>query len=398
MRVLFGCLAILLGFVSISLAARYGYKGADTLVDGLISAVVFGAIALCAFLFDAAAVRLWFLGHRIGSAIVGLIAAAALIVTFTNSLGAIAGRADTTLAQRTRIVDARADDRREQARLEKALADLGRFTPTDEEAVKAAKRAADTATANRTVECDKRGPNCRARELDEQSAASHLAAVTAAKSTTDRARQLEAEIRTVRARLSAGESIGAPNPLGNALALLFGHAASVLTAWQQAIVAAVFELCLVGVMVIYELLGHGTPARVAVGATSADASESRPAMPIATLPTPMTKELRPLRGTRRKTRSNAKKDFASVKSFIRDQVFPADGNRVEMKALMHDYRVWCTQKGVAPIGLNEFLDEIENVCSRLGFEIEVGDDQRVYCVGVKLGIAMSEFELATGPH
>ena len=90
MRVLFGCLAVLLGAVSIALAARYGYKGADTVVDGLISAVVFGLIALCAFLFDAAAVRLWFMGHRLGSAAVGLIAGAALVVTFTNSLGAIA--------------------------------------------------------------------------------------------------------------------------------------------------------------------------------------------------------------------------------------------------------------------------------------------------------------------
>jgi hypothetical protein len=33
MRGLFGGLAVLLGAVSISLAARYGYKGADTVVD-----------------------------------------------------------------------------------------------------------------------------------------------------------------------------------------------------------------------------------------------------------------------------------------------------------------------------------------------------------------------------
>ena len=42
MRVLFGCVAVLL---VISLATRYGYKGADTVVGGVISAVVFGAIA-----------------------------------------------------------------------------------------------------------------------------------------------------------------------------------------------------------------------------------------------------------------------------------------------------------------------------------------------------------------
>src|SRR5262249_2403370 len=92
MRGLFGCLAVLLGAVRVSLAARYGCKGTDTTVDGLISAVVFGAIALCAFIFDAAAVRLWFMGHRIGAYVIGAIAAAAIVVTITNSLGGIAGR------------------------------------------------------------------------------------------------------------------------------------------------------------------------------------------------------------------------------------------------------------------------------------------------------------------
>jgi hypothetical protein len=87
MRLLFGWLAVFLGAVSIALAARYGYKGADTIIDGVISAVVFGAIALCAFIFDAAAVRLWFMRHHVGAIVIGVIAAAALVVTFTNSLG-----------------------------------------------------------------------------------------------------------------------------------------------------------------------------------------------------------------------------------------------------------------------------------------------------------------------
>ena len=85
MRVLFGCLAVFLGAVSIALAARYGYKGADTVIDGVISAVVFGAIALCAFIFDAAAVRLWFMRHRLGAVVIGVIAAAALVVTWVVS-------------------------------------------------------------------------------------------------------------------------------------------------------------------------------------------------------------------------------------------------------------------------------------------------------------------------
>jgi hypothetical protein len=53
-----------------------------------------------------------------------------------------------------------------------------------------------------------------------------------------------------------GAASAARQPAGAALAMMIGAGAAALTAWQQAIVAAVFELCLVGVMVIYELLGH----------------------------------------------------------------------------------------------------------------------------------------------
>ena len=56
---------------------------------------------------------------------IGVIAALAFIVTFTNSLGGIASRADKVEAQRSRILDMRNDDRRELDRLERELADLG---------------------------------------------------------------------------------------------------------------------------------------------------------------------------------------------------------------------------------------------------------------------------------
>ena len=73
-------------------------------------------------------------------------------------------------------------------------------------AVEASRRAADTATANKVAECGdgsprQRGPNCRQRELDEQAAATILANTTAAKSATDRAAKLEADIAAIRAKL-----------------------------------------------------------------------------------------------------------------------------------------------------------------------------------------------------
>jgi hypothetical protein len=113
MRTLFGALAVLLGLASICLTAT------DTVIGGVISAVVFGSIALCALLFDAAAVRLWFMKHHVGSGLIGFIAAAALVVTFSNLLGSIVSRTDAVLAQRQGVAESRADSRRELRALRK---------------------------------------------------------------------------------------------------------------------------------------------------------------------------------------------------------------------------------------------------------------------------------------
>jgi hypothetical protein len=59
-----------------------------------------------------------------------------------------------------------------------------------------------------------------------------------------------------------------------------------------------------------------------------------------------------------------------------------------MKALMQAYRAWCSRKGLVLMDLNRFLDEIEKLFRRLGIAIQVGDDQRVYCLNVKLGAAV----------
>ena len=266
MRLLFGCLAVVLGVASISLAARYGYKGADTEIDGVISAVVFGTIALCAFLFDAAAVRLWFQRHRVGAVIIGFIAALALIVTFTNSLGAIAGRADITQAERERTKTLGKGDERHLERLVRERAAM-QFTTADQATVDAAREAATAAERIRERECGngdpkQRGSNCRLRESEEQAKRDALTAALADRAATERAASLDRDIAKLRTRLEKALPVNNPNPLGAALEQILGQAAAALTAWQQAIVAAVFELCLVGVMVIYELLGYAPKQRI----------------------------------------------------------------------------------------------------------------------------------------
>ena len=382
MKFLFGCLAVVLGVVSISLAARYGYKGADTTIDGLISAVVFGSIALCAFVFDAAAVRLWFMRHHAGAVVIGVIAAAALVVTFTNSLGAIAARGDTTQAERRKAkTDSAADlaDLKRIARERDAMV----FTPATAEVVQAARDAVRSAEEIRQRECGagaprQRGPNCRQRESEEQAKRDALAAVLANKALTDRAVKLDQDAETVRAKLGKAPPVEKANPLGETLELLLGAAAAALTAWQQAVVAAVFELCLVGVMVIYELLGQAAGGLVTnpKNANPDDRQPDRKATPAQAL-------AKPSPSPPGRSRPKSAPALASVKAFIGERVAPADGERVEMKALVQEYRAWCADKGSGAVDLESFLEEVEKVCRKVGIEI-VNDAQRVFCLNVKI--------------
>jgi len=373
-------LAVVLGAVSIALAARYGYKGADTIIDGVISAVVFGAIALCAFIFDAAAVRLWFMRHHFGAIVIGVIAAAALVVTFTNSLGAIAARGDTTQAERRKAkTDTAADlaDLKRIARERDAMA----FMPTTPEAVQAAREAVKSAEEIRQRECGngdprQRGPSCRQRESEEQTKRDTLAVLLANQGLTDRAASLDRDASAVRTRLSKASPVENPNPLGATLELILGAAATGLTAWQQAIVAGVFELCLVGVMVIYELLGQ--PAGRQMGQPNAKddplVQELAPERKPAIVATPHATS---------RSRNKAGSGVAGVKNFIAERVCPAEGERIEMKALLREYRSWCASRGTQPVPLDRFLEAVEDVCRKVGIDI-ANDSERVFCLNVKI--------------
>jgi hypothetical protein len=157
-----------------------------------------------------------------------------------------------------------------------------RLTSRHKSDVTAAQDAVAAAERIRAAECGngdakQRGPNCRARESEEQTKRTALAAAVASKTATDKAAKLETQAEAIRARLDRAPPVANPNPLGAALEQIVGGAAAFLTAWQQAVVAAVFELCLVGVMVIYELLGQRKAAtsfgRPATEATSTPAHE-----------------------------------------------------------------------------------------------------------------------------
>jgi hypothetical protein len=162
--------------------------------------------------------------------------------------------------------------------------------------------------------------------------------------------------------------------------LLLGAAAAALTAWLQAVVAGVFELCLVGVMVIYELLGQAAGGRATDQEKTGPDDRQPDREPIQTQAV-----VKPFASSRWSKPAPA---LASVKAFIGERMSPADGERVEMKALVKEYRAWCAGRGSGAVDLESFLEEVERVCRKVGIEI-VNDAQRVFCLNVRIEAADS---------
>lgn len=72
------------------------------------------------------------------------------------------------------------------------------------------------------------------------------------------------------------------------------------------------------------------------------------------------------------------KVYGSVKKFAAACISPADGERLEVRALLTRYQSWCKEGGMPAADLDRFLDEIERL-----YAIEP-DGAKVYCLNVRL--------------
>jgi len=391
MRSLLAVLACGIGVVSILLTGRYGYKQADLEVDRWIAAIMFGSISLCAFFFDAVAVKLWFRGARRVATFIGIIAALAFVVTFSNSLGGIVSRADVVQAQRQDSLTGREDRRRELKRLERAIEDLGKFTPTDEAAVAAARRAADAATTAKERECGngepkQRGRFCRDKEDAERTATEALAKTTAAKAATDTSRRYEGQIAAIKAMAPAGEVIGSANSLGATLARILGSTADTLTAGPEAVIALVFELCLVGLMV-----GHTTLGEVAREKANPQETKNQngaddtatidveiEAKPAAVMPARLPAAPRPIL-----IAANTERPAGSIPKLLTAALEPAAGERVEMADVYRRYRMDCAAEEKRPLSPDQFVDPLARFCKVAGIRTKT-TGAKVYLMNVRL--------------
>jgi hypothetical protein len=372
MRAALGIFGVVAGIIVVALVGRYAFITSDTATDGAIAAFFFGAIAIGGIAGPAAAVHL-FRGAKGWAKLWGILALGlalvALAVNLTNSLGAIAGRADKTLAERAKAADSRKDDRAEFARLLRQREAMPAFTPATAETVQAARDAVASAETIRARECAngdprQRGINCRARETDEQAKRDALAVVLANKAATDRAAKLDSDAAAIRARLEKAQPVASVNPLADTLGRILSLPADTAATAQQVAMVVVVELLIAFALIAWELLAPTPEGSSGQRADTDDGTaDARPAQAIAQQPV----------------------EFGDVRKFMLACLPRAQDGAVMLRAVYTRYQRWCDEQAppVAPLEAAEFGTQFKAACERVKLRSERRGDQ-IYCLGVKL--------------
>ena len=380
------------GVLVTAIAARYGFRTSDNDFDGAIWAFTYGAVTLGGLFGHALGVRAWRHSRLVG-ALVFAGSAFALIISLSNSIGAMAGRGNEQQAERMRVADIVRDARRSLKRAEDEREAL-KFTPADEAAVEAAKTKSGAATRAKEAECTYRGPRCRDKETAESEALAGLEAVTRNKALTDRAAKLDADIAALREKIEKAGPVLEANSQGSALARLFDMPdtkAATLSTYQNLAMAMVIEFLIVISLVASEVIEEhekrqapaaGSPKAAARKEADQEEEEGAKAAPlIEVLPVKKTPKPFPAASKPRLIASQPN-PTGSVAQVMADILAPGRG-RVEIAALYAAYSKACVANGKRPVAAGEFPAALAALCNTLNIKIEA-TDTGVYLLKVKL--------------
>jgi len=389
MRVFARFFGVLCGAVVIAIAARYGFKTSDNDFDGYIWAFTYGSVTLGGLFGHAVAFRVWRHDKRIGFA-AGIISALALVISLSNSLGAMAGRGNEQQATRIQVAETVRDLRRGLESAESERRGL-KFEAADQAAVTAAQAKVTAATAAKEAECRWRGQRCRDKEATETAALATLEAATRNKAATDRAAKLDTDIAAFREKIEKAGPVLEANSQGNALARLFNlpeAKAATLSTYQNLAMALVIELLIVMSLVAGEVLEHHeTQPSTRAAETLKAVPASGPQKPVEA---PFVAEALSIRETpkafpapaRPRLITSMADPVGSVAVIMADILEPGR-SKVEIADVFAAYAEACEAAGKRPIPANEFPAAIAGLCQRLGIEIE-DSDKGVFLLKVRL--------------
>jgi hypothetical protein len=205
------------------------------------------------------------------------------------------------------------------------------------------------------------GSNCRDRERDDRNANDRLTQVTAAKATTDRARELEQQITEIKSKLGKGDNIGAVNPLAKAPSNIIPGLGEGVASRMQALIALVFEMCIVAMLIGYEALGH-VSTNPRSGKATATAGVAR-VEPVVVEPARVPDRPRPNLAV------TTRQPIGALLDFLHDGVDIIDRERTEMSDGYLGYSSWCKARGLRPLDVDAFATDLLKLCSRFGIPV-----------------------------
>jgi hypothetical protein len=359
----------------VALVAYHGYSTADTTITGVITAFLFGAIAVGGFGGHAVAVHLW-RTHRVWGLVLGITACAALTVNLTNSLGAIAGRSDKTQAERAKAADVNKNDQAELSRLMDERAKLPAFRP-----IGTVKADIDGARAGRAY---KISGGCQPEQITTKATRESCDAyrkLVGELAAAEEATHLDGAIAGLRGKLDKAPAINSANPQAAVLAQLFRISFDDAATRQQLAVAVVVELLIVMSFVASE--------RFRGVQVSAPASTERAGELLA--------EMEKAKGAPVENKTPVEQSAGNVVSLVvkappKPSVLVASmlkslprsvGEQVSWAALYAAFRKWCVGQKIEPLDVAAFGRELKALCEYAGIRTRAkGDD--VFCLDVRL--------------
>jgi hypothetical protein len=378
MRNALGVFGLVCGVIVVWTVGSYGYGSSDDPNVKWNMAFLFGAIACGGLFGHAVSARLWRVSQAL-SLVIGVVCGIALVVNLSNSLGALAGRADKSTVERIALNKLiRADDA-ELVRLQRQRDAMPAFVSTDEAAATAAKRAADTSTDNRRAECGngdpkQRGPNCRQREVDEKEAADKFAAASSAKAATERATKLEANMSAIRQRLASRGPVVTVNVQGSALARLFrlpDTEADFAATVQQFGMAAIVELLIAFALIAWQML------RPAVETAPPSKKE------VKDQPIELVKEQPTFKTSPKPKLVSNQTPAGSVSDYVLARLEATKGSEIEFGEAYVDYTAWCEAMKLDPLLPELFAEAMKRLCAKAQVSIKRKGGSAVF-VGVRL--------------
>jgi hypothetical protein len=373
-------IAVAIGaLASVALCASYGWDQATDLKDRVTQAFIFGFVAAGTLLLHGVALRICVNGWRKAGAFMFVVGMMAFTMTAFTSLGGLASRSDKVQAERQVAVDAKADTRKQIDDLmveRKAL----KFTRTTKAGVDAAQRAVDAAKLAKDRECGdgsprQRGSFCRQKEDSEATALTALAKAQTDKTATDRAIEIDAQLKALRAVKTDG-SVGSVNPLEALLTTIFGAWGALLAAWQKALFAVIYDLVLVALMIGIEATAYTSPAptrSVDMRTKREDSDITGP--DIAAPPRP------------KLVLSGSPRPAGSIPMTLSEALEPGKGTHVEMEEAYAAYAGECRRLDVPAVSPQDFVDPLKRFCSTCRIKTKIVDG-KVYLLNVRLARQM----------